>query len=178
MSINCAIIMGRLTKDAELKTTNNGINYTRFTVAVDRPTKQGEEKKADFISCIAWRGTAEFICRNFSKGKLIAISGKIETGSYTNQDGEKVYTTEIVARDISFCGDYGSKTVQSNQNNMERNNNSYKHNTGFSNATAEDDGMTGPWWMYSAEKAVKEAQAEDDGIPLARLIDGSDGLPF
>lgn len=156
MSINCAIIMGRLTKDAELKTTNNGINYTRFTVAVDRPKKQGGEKKADFINCIAWRGTAEFICRNFSKGKLIAINGKIETGSYTNQDGEKVYTTEILARDISFCGDYGSKTVQSNQNNMERNNNSYKRN-----------------------KAVKEAQAEDDGIPLARLIDGSDDdLPF
>lgn len=156
MSINCAIIMGRLTKDAELKTTNNGINYTRFTVAVDRPKKQGEEKKADFINCIAWRGTAEFICRNFSKGKLIAVNGKIEAGSYTNQDGEKVYTTEILARDISFCGDYGSKTVQSNQNNMERNNNSYKRN-----------------------KAVKEAQAEDDGIPLARLIDGSDDdLPF
>ena len=140
MSINCAIIMGRLTKDAELKTTNNGINYTRFTVAVDRPKKQGEEKKADFINCIAWRGTAEFICRNFSKGKLIAINGKIETGSYTNQNGEKVYTTEILARDISFCGDYGNKTA--------------------------------------AEKAVKEAQAEDDGIPLARLIDGSDdGVP-
>lgn len=156
MSINCAIIMGRLTKDAELKTTNNGINYTRFTVAVDRPKKQGEEKKADFINCIAWRGTAEFICRNFSKGKLIAINGNIEAGSYTNQDGEKVYTTEILARDVSFCGDYGSKTVQSNQNNMERNNNSYKRN-----------------------KAVKEAQAEDDGIPLARLIDGSDDdLPF
>ena len=167
MSINCAIIMGRLTKDAELKTTNNGINYTRFTVAVDRPKKQGEEKKADFINCIAWRGTAEFICRNFSKGKLIAINGKIEAGSYTNQSGEKVYTTEILARDISFCGDYGSKTVQSNQNNMERNNNSYKHNTGFSNATAEDDGMPGPWWLNSAEKAVKEAQADsDDNLPF------------
>lgn len=138
MSINCAIIMGRLTKDAELKTTNNGISYTRFTVAVDRPTKQGEEKKADFINCIAWRGTAEFICRNFSKGKFIAINGKIETGSYTNQNGEKVYTTEILARDVSFCGDYGNKTAQSNQNNMERNNNSYKRNTGFSNATADD----------------------------------------
>ena len=59
--------MGRLTQDAELKTTNNGINYTRFTVAVDRPKKQGEVKKADFINCIAWRGTAEFICRNFSR---------------------------------------------------------------------------------------------------------------
>lgn len=172
MSINCAIIMGRLTKDAELKTTNNGINYTRFTVAVDRPTKQGEEKKADFINCIAWRGTAEFICRNFSKGKLIAISGKIEAGSYTNQDGEKVYTTEILARDISFCGDYG--------NNMERNNNSYKHNKAVKEAQAEDDGiplarlidgsddgMPSPWWLNSAEKAVKEAQADsDDDLPF------------
>lgn len=138
MSINCAIIMGRLTKDPELKTTNNGISYTWFTVAVDRPTKQGEEKKADFINCIAWRGTAEFICRNFSKGKLIAVNGKIETGSYTNQNGEKVNTMEILARDVSFCGDYGNKTAQSNQNNMERNNNSDKRNTGFSNATADD----------------------------------------
>ena len=164
MSINCAIIMGRLTKDAELKTTNNGINYTRFTVAVDRPKKQGEEKKADFINCIAWRGTAEFICRNFSKGKLIAISGKIETGSYTNKDGEKVYTTEILARDISFCGDYGNKTAEKAVKEAQA------EDDGIPLARlidGSDDGMPSPWWLNSAEKAVKEAQADsDDDLPF------------
>ena len=110
--MNSVILMGRLTADPELRTTNNGLNYCRFTVAVDRYSK-GEEKKTDFISCVAWRQTAEFIERYFSKGKMIAVQGSILTGSYTNKDGAKVYTTDVLVDKAHFCGDKGSVTNQS-----------------------------------------------------------------
>lgn len=101
--LNCAVIMGRLTSDPELRKTPSGVSVTRFTVAVDRPYKQGDERKADFINVIAWRGTAEFVCRNFNKGKAIVVKGAIQTGSY-EKDGRKINTFEIVADDVFFCG--------------------------------------------------------------------------
>ena len=72
--MNNVVLMGRLTADPELRTTNSGLNYCRFTVAVDRYSK-GEDKKTDFINCVAWRQTAEFVERYFSKGKMIAVQG-------------------------------------------------------------------------------------------------------
>ena len=101
--LNCSIIMGRLTADPELRKTPSGVSVTRFTVAVDRAYKQGEERKADFINVIAWRSTSEFICKYFKKGSMIAIQGSIETGSY-EKDGVKRNTFEIVADDVFFCG--------------------------------------------------------------------------
>ena len=102
--------MGRLTADPELRKTPSGVSVTRFTVAVDRAYKQGEERKADFINVIAWRSTSEFICKYFKKGSMIAIQGSIETGSY-EKDGVKRNTFEIVADNVSFCG---NKNEQSN----------------------------------------------------------------
>lgn len=110
--MNTAILIGRLTADPEIRTTNSGLNYCRFTVAVDRYTK-GEDKKTDFINCVAWRQTAEFVERYFSKGKMIAVQGSIQTGSYTNKDGVKVYTTDVLVDKVHFCGDKGSVTNQS-----------------------------------------------------------------
>ena len=110
--MNSVILMGRLTTNPELKTTNSGLSYCRFTVAVDRYSK-GEDKKTDFINCVAWRQTAEFIERYFSKGKMIAVQGSIQTGSYTNKDGAKVYTTDVLVDKAHFCGDKGSVTNQS-----------------------------------------------------------------
>ena len=102
--LNCAVIMGRLTADPELRQTPNGISVTRFTVAVDRGyVKAGEERKADFINVIAWRQTAEFVSKYFSKGSMIAVQGSIQTGSY-EKDGVKRYTVEISADNVSFCG--------------------------------------------------------------------------
>ena len=96
--------MGRICNDLELRKTQSGIDVTRFTVAVDRAyVKQGEERKTDFINVIAWRGTAEFVCRNFHKGKMIAVQGSIQTGSY-EKDGVKHNTFEIVADNVFFCG--------------------------------------------------------------------------
>ncbi|MBE6796222.1 MAG: single-stranded DNA-binding protein [Ruminococcaceae bacterium] len=109
--LNCAVIMGRLTADPELRQTPNGISVTRFTVAVDRGyVKAGEERKADFINVIAWRQTAEFVSKYFSKGSMIAVQGSIQTGSY-EKDGVKRYTFEVSADNVSFCG---SKNESSN----------------------------------------------------------------
>ena len=102
--LNCAVIMGRLTADPELRQTTSGVPVTRFTVAVERAyVKAGEERKADFINVVAWRQTAEFVSRYFQKGSMIAVQGSIQTGSY-EKDGVKRYTVEISADNVSFCG--------------------------------------------------------------------------
>lgn len=103
MSINSVIVMGRLTSDVELKTTPSGVSVCRFNVALDRPTKQGEEKKTDFVSVVCWRGTADFVSKYFVKGQMIAVQGSIQTGSY-EKDGVKRNTFDIVADKVSFCG--------------------------------------------------------------------------
>ena len=101
--LNVAIIMGRITKDLELKETPNNVAVTTFTVAVNRDyTKQGEEKKADFINVTAWRNTAEFVTKYFKKGSSIVVKGTIQTRDYTDKDGNKRTFFEIVASDVYF----------------------------------------------------------------------------
>ena len=101
--MNSVQLVGRLTATPELKQTKSGISVTKFTVAVDkRYQKQGEGRKADFINCIAWRQTAEFICKYFTKGRRIGITGSITTGSYEASDGHKVYTTDIEVDNAEF----------------------------------------------------------------------------
>ncbi len=107
--LNNAVIMGRLVADPELRTTENGISVTSFTVAVDRRfNKQGEERQADFIDVVAWRNTAEFICKYFSKGSMIAIQGSIQTRMFEDKDGNKRKSVEIVVDNASFCGSKSS----------------------------------------------------------------------
>lgn len=100
--MNIVALMGRLTADPELKTTNSGLSYCRFTLAVDR--RFSKEKQADFISCVAWRQTAEFVSRYFSKGSQMALNGSIQTGSYTDNSGNKRYTTDVVVDNVYFTG--------------------------------------------------------------------------
>ena len=100
--MNIITLMGRLTATPELKTTSSGLNYCRFTVAVDRPTSKDKERQTDFISCVAWRTTAEFVCKYFSKGSRIALNGSIQTGSY-EKDGQKIFTTDVIAEKVYFC---------------------------------------------------------------------------
>ena len=104
--LNCAIIMGRLTTAPELKTTPNGVSVTSFRVAVDRNfVRQGEERQADFIDVVAWRQTAEFVCRYFRKGSMIAVQGSLKSRSYEDRNGNKRTAIEIVADNVSFCGE-------------------------------------------------------------------------
>lgn len=103
--MNKALLIGRLVRDPEVRYTasDNPKAIARFTLAVDRRVKKDGEQEADFISCVAFSKTAEFIEKYFSKGMKVAVEGRIQTGSYTNKDGQKVYTTDIAVENVEFC---------------------------------------------------------------------------
>lgn len=101
--INRVVLVGRLTKDPELRYTPSGIPMTRFTIAVNRTfSNQSGEREADFIGCIAWRKQAENLANFMRKGSLIGLEGRIQTGSFEGQDGKRVYTTDVVADSVQF----------------------------------------------------------------------------
>ncbi len=103
--MNKVILIGRLARDPEMRTTNSGTSVTRFTLAVTRPFQdQNGERGADFINCVAWRRQAENIAKYCSKGSQVAIEGRIQTGSYDAQDGTKRYTTDIICDNCTFLG--------------------------------------------------------------------------
>ena len=104
--LNKVILMGRITQDLELRTTQGGQSVLTFNIAVDRNfVRQGEERQADFITCVAWRQTAEFINRFFSKGRLIAIEGNLRSRTYDDKNGTKHYVTEVYVDQASFTGE-------------------------------------------------------------------------
>ncbi|MEK3937277.1 single-stranded DNA-binding protein [Sporosarcina sp. FSL W7-1349] len=101
--INRVVLVGRLTKDPELRYTQTGIAVVRFTLAVNRAFQnQSGEREADFINCVAWRKQAENIANFLKKGSLVGVDGRIQTGSFEGQDGKRVYTTEVVADSTQF----------------------------------------------------------------------------
>lgn len=102
--MNNVVLTGRLTADPELRTTQSGISSCRFTIAVDRPYQKDKEKQADFFNIQTWRGTAEFVNKYFSKGKSIAVSGKLQNNNYTDNNGVKHYSVDIVAENVEFNG--------------------------------------------------------------------------
>ena len=105
--MNNVQLVGRLAKDVDVR-TNNDSTVARFTVAVNRDYKNKDGKyEADFINCIAFKNTAEFVEKYFSKGMRIGLIGRIQTGSYTNKDGNKVYTTDVVADKVEFVESKG-----------------------------------------------------------------------
>ena len=113
--LNHIIIMGRLTRDPELRRTGSGVAVASFTVAVDRDfsPKDGGEKETDFIDCVAWRQTGEFVSKYFTKGRMAVVSGRLQIRSWTDKDGNKRRTAEIVADNVYFGdskrdGDSGS----------------------------------------------------------------------
>ena len=102
MNLNKVILAGRLTADPELKTTPNGISVCSFSVAVDRRYSK-DKKQTDFINVVAWRSTAEFITKYFSKGNSICVCGSIQTRNYTDKNGNKRTAVEVVAEEATFC---------------------------------------------------------------------------
>ena len=101
--MNKAILVGNLTKDPEMRTTPNGVSVTSFTVAANRRCKsQDGQQQTDFINCVAWRSTAEFIAKYFTKGSKIGIVGTIQTRTYDDQNGNKRYVTEVVVDEAEF----------------------------------------------------------------------------
>ena len=113
--LNKAILIGRLTADPELKTTPNGISVCSFTIAVDRGyVKAGAQRQTDFIDIVSWRQTAEFVSKYFSKGRLIAVEGSIQTRSYTDNAGNKRKVFEVVADSVHFCDSKNSNNTSNN----------------------------------------------------------------
>ena len=115
--LNRVILMGRMVADPELKQTPNGVSVVTFRLAVERnyQQKDSNERICDFISCVAWRQTGEFITRYFSKGSMIAIEGSIQTRQYQDKSGNKRIATEVIAEQAYFAGSTGSESGQTSQ---------------------------------------------------------------
>lgn len=130
--INCIVLMGRLTADPELRTTQSGLSVTRFSMAVDRNySEQNGERSADFIEVVAWRQQAEFVTKYFRKGSMIAVQGSLQTRKYEDRNGNKRTAYEVIASQVSFTGskeDGGQKKEPA------------QTVTSYSNAGAEDFG--------------------------------------
>lgn len=109
--LNIVAIMGRLVRDPELRTTGNGTCVTNFTIACERRyVRKGEEREADFINVVAWRQTAEFVCKYFEKGSLIVVDGSLQSRRYQDKDGNDRTAIEIVANNINFAGSKNKDT--------------------------------------------------------------------
>ena len=176
--LNHITIMGRLTRDPELRVTGSGISVANFSVAVDRDFsgKDGGEKETDFIDCTAWRKTAEFVSKYFTKGRMIVVSGRLQTSSYTDKDGNKRRSVIVVA-DNCYFGD--SKRDSDGGNAYSGNNNSgYSNNGGYGGAYddtlayAQKLGGQRPDYQYPYPGPPQQADE-------FALIDGDDGqLPY
>lgn len=163
--INKVILMGRLTENPELKMTPSGVSVTTFNLAVQRNyvDKNSGERSADFPTIVAWRNTAEYICRYFNKGKLIAITGSLQTRTYTAKDGSKRYATEIVAEEAYFAGD-----------NQQSNNNNAQKQQKASNAPSQAQ-PTQQTQTVNQEQVQQQAPNQDfEDMPLLN----DDDLPF
>ena len=115
--MNGVCLIGRLTNKPELRQTNSNLAVTRFTLAVNRNFSNSQgQREADFITIVAWRKQAENICRYLDKGSLISVEGRIQTGSFDGQDGQRRYTTEVVADQVNFLESRSQSQARSNNN--------------------------------------------------------------
>ena len=171
--LNVAVVMGRLVADPELRHTPSDVAVTSFTLAVDRSyVKSGTERQADFIDVVAWRSTADFVCKYFRKGQMMAVHGSIQTRTYTDKDGNKRKATEIVANDVNFAdskrnSDGGSNYGSSNSYGGS----SYGGNYNSGNSTAGNE-MQRP--AYSEPAPTYSSGNSGD---FEEII-GDDDLPF
>ena len=158
--MNKVVLIGRLARDPEMRTTANGNTSTNFTLAVSRNfTNQNGERDADFINCVAWRRLAETIGKYCTKGSQIAVDGRIQTRSYDAQDGTKRYVTEVIVDNMEFVGSKnGNATMSSgNNNNFEDNN----HDMGNISTADTTDLSVDPYEALGEEVALS-----DDDLPF------------
>ena len=160
--LNHIVIMGRLTRDPELRRTGSGIAVASFTVAVDRDFggRDGGEKETDFIDCVAWRQTGEFVSKYFTKGSMIVVSGRLQIRSWTDKDGNKRRTAEVVADNVYF-----GESKRSNESNSSYGGNAYGGNSSYSAPAAP---------AYGGGYSAPAAPASD----FAMLSDDDAQLPF
>ena len=145
--INMVALMGRLTFEPELRTTPSGVSVLRFQVACDRNyQRSGQDRQTDFIDCVAWRQTAEFISRYFHKGSMIAVEGSIQTSSYTDKSGNPRKQVEVVANNVSFCGS--------------------KNETGTGSAVSGGFNEPAPSYASADNSDFEEIVDDDDDLPF------------
>ncbi|WP_411955130.1 single-stranded DNA-binding protein [Alkalibacillus sp. S2W] len=149
--LNRSVLVGRLTKDPDLRYTNNGVAVANFIIAVNRPfKKQDGEQEADFINCVIWRKPAENLASYMSKGSMVGVDGRIQTRSYDNQEGKRIFITEVVAESVQFL-----ESKQSNQNQV-NNPQQSKQSTQSQNESSKQ----------SLEEAGEPVDLQDDDLPF------------
>lgn len=155
--LNRVILMGRLVADPELKTTASGVSVTSFRIAVDRSyVKSGEERKADFIDIVCWRQQAEFVCRYFGKGSLIAVEGQLQTRTYQAKDGTNRYVVEVVADNISFTGERRDSQGGYSQ----------AYSAPAAPAQPQAPAQPAPSYQSGSSSDFQEVSLEDDDLPF------------
>ena len=143
--MNSVNLIGRLTKDVDLRYTQSGLAVGRFSVAIDRPKKDGQDNGADFPNCVAYGKTAENLANYVHRGEMVGVTGCIRTGSYTGKDGRKVYTTDISVASVQFLNSRSSgdqnNGYQNNGNGYQNNGNGYQNNgNGYQNNGYQNNG--------------------------------------
>ena len=168
--LNRVILMGRLVADPELKTTATGLSVTSFRIAVERSyVKSGEERKADFFDIVCWRNSAEFVCRYFRKGSMIAIDGQLQSRTYQAKDGTNRYVTEVVANSVSFTGE---KQVQNNSYQQPPAQTSQQQSQGSAKTQPAQDTYAFVDDTPTAQQMPMSSYTNPDDMPI------DDDLPF
>lgn len=166
--MNKVILIGRLTRDPEMRTTPSGVATTSFSIAVQRNYANAQgDREADFINCVAWRKQAENIAKYCTKGSQVAVDGRIQTRNYDAQDGTKRYVTEVIADNVTFLGSRSgsggsSSYAANNYNNVSNVNDSMSSNNfGGSNDIVTTDLSEDPYANMGSEVALS-----DDDLPF------------
>ena len=162
--LNHIVIMGRLTRDPELRRTGTGVAVASFTVAVDRDFggREGGERETDFIDCVAWRNTGEFVSKYFTKGSMIVVSGRMQIRGWTDKEGNKRRTAEVVADNVYFGESKRSGDSGSYSNGNSYGGNSYGGNTYSAPAAPSFGNYAAP----AANSASGFAMLDDDDAQL------------
>lgn len=161
--LNKVILMGRITRDLELRQTPNGVPVLTFTIATDRNfVRQGEDRQTDFITCVAWRNQAEFINRYFAKGRMIALVGNLRTRTYDDKNGTKHYVTEVFVDEVSFTGE-----AKQGGNGGYAQSNSYQNNTQQPQSAPSSSGSAAQVQDNSGFGEYHDFEVfSDDGVPF------------
>lgn len=138
--MNNVILIGRLTKDVELRKTQSGMSTVSFTLAVSRQFKKEGQPDSDFINCVAWNKTADLMAQYLHKGSLIGVEGRIQTRSYDNQQGQRVYVTEVVTYTVQFLEPKNASTQQNASYGYQQQKNAYNKQATFADSMGDEFG--------------------------------------
>lgn len=169
--MNTVQLIGRMTKDPEVRYTQSGVANTSFTLAVNRNFKNANgEREADFVMCTAWRKTAELISQYLNKGSMVGVSGRIQTRNYENQQGQRVYVTEVVVDEVTFVesknnqsNNFGQNQQNYGQQNQYQNNNFNQQNGNYAQQNQQNMNNQQNQW---GQPDWKKLEVSEDDLPF------------